>query len=911
MTLLANGNIPSYGIYPAVYYYRKQKKIFVVYGQSKQQPKTTWDKFLEKNIPQPLPITKFFSAQEIEELVRFKFNFIDNYAKAVFEVPGGDVENADIEGIVSALEDVILEYVAASTPPPPEFQLTEEQTAIVNAQGPVVKVNAFAGTGKTSTLIAFAQARPDKRILYLAFNKAICAEATMRFPPNVVPRTAHALAFNELKDTYSLHTRSYRPTEIAEFLENVDLNLAQQANSFLTYFLNSAEDAITDELFVQFLAQPNIQGIATESREQIVELTNMLFTKMKNKNVKGTFDFFLKMYQLSRPQLPYGVILFDEAQDASPVMLDIVLNQQNAQKVFVGDRHQQIYSFRYAVNALESLPGAEEFALTTSFRFGPNIARIASKLIQQYKGEKRSIDGRNQSSKDRIDLVSRESQYAYISRTNGSLFDMAARSRAEKRLCFVKEFDAIFQELRNVYYLSRSERNRITNPYIKHFESYQVLRTFANDTDDKELKSLCKIVEQYKDNFLVTYNEIQQNAASTTLEKTDIILSTAHTSKGLEFNQVLLSDDFIDLQKIKPEKRDAAETQEEINILYVAMTRAISVLQLPQGFQMAGVQSNTPISNEPPENIELTKKISTVAFVADNAPLQSLIAQFISSTSDKKSKTRYASQTPSINFEIEMLPCPRGIAYLTMLAHGNETGFGIYPAIYIYLEQRKLFVVYGQSKTTPPISWERQLATLKRQPRQIRDYFKVTEIESIQRLQPRFNFLDNYASAEFDLKKSDTNDKTVANIADELQDLIQLYGEYYTQLAQENFEDGKVHQTLAEGVKVRSKSEVIIANMLHERKIPFEYEKPLLPPDGSSFLPDFTININGYTWYWEHLGMLENSDYRDHWEEKQAWYEEHFSGQLITTEESAQLSVDANAKICNLLSVGQKCSQPE
>ena len=339
-----------------------------------------------------------------------------------------------------------------------------------------------------------------------------------------------------------------------------------------------------------------------------------------------------------------------------------------------------------------------------------------------------------------------------------------------------------------------------------------------------------------------------------------------------------------------------ASALEEVIFEYAA----ISVLQLPQGFQMAGVQPNTPISNEPPENIDLTKKISTVAFVADNAHLKSLIAQFISSTSDKENKTRYASQTPSINFEIEMLPCPRGIAYLTMLAHGNETGFGIYPAIYIYLEQRKLFVVYGQSKATPPITWERQFSTRKRQPRQIRDYFKVPEIESIQLLQPRFNFLDNYASVEFDLKKSDTDDKVVANIATELQEVIKLYGEYYTLLAQENFEDGKVHQTLAEGVKVRSKSEVIIANMLHERKIPFEYEKLLSAPGGSSFLPDFTVNIHGSVWYWEHLGMLENTDYRDHWEEKQAWYEKHFSGQLITTEESAQLSVDANSIICKL-----------
>jgi hypothetical protein len=48
---------------------------------------------------------------------------------------------------------------------------------------------------------------------------------------------------------------------------------------------------------------------------------------------------------------------------------------------------------------------------------------------------------------------------------------------------------------------------------------------------------------------------------------------------------------------------------------------------------------------------------------------------------------------------------------------------------------------------------------------------------------------------------------------------------------------------------VRSKLEVIIANMLFEREIPFTYETPLHSPDGTMFLPDFTINWRGVIWY--------------------------------------------------------------
>lgn len=99
------------------------------------------------------------------------------------------------------------------------------------------------------------------------------------------------------------------------------------------------------------------------------------------------------------------------------------------------------------------------------------------------------------------------------------------------------------------------------------------------------------------------------------------------------------------------------------------------------------------------------------------------------------------------------------------------------------------------------------------------------------------------------------------------------------------YEEGKIHKTLA-GIMVRSKSEVIIANLLHERGIPFKYEIPLYAPDGTFFIPDFTITWNGEEWYWEHLGMLDREEYRNHWEAKKEWYEKHsFSETLIITDE--------------------------
>ncbi|MDR0926655.1 MAG: ATP-dependent RecD-like DNA helicase [Ignavibacteria bacterium] len=114
------------------------------------------------------------------------------------------------------------------------------------------------------------------------------------------------------------------------------------------------------------------------------------------------------------------------------------------------------------------------------------------------------------------------------------------------------------------------------------------------------------------------------------------------------------------------------------------------------------------------------------------------------------------------------------------------------------------------------------------------------------------------------------------------------------------YEEGKIHSTLTEYL-VRSKSEVIITNMLFESGIEsIKYEEPLFATDGTFYLPDFTIQWKGNTYYWEHLGMLNVPKYKRHWDVKQAWYDKHFKGQLITTEESTNLSIDVKNLIGRL-----------
>ncbi len=105
---------------------------------------------------------------------------------------------------------------------------------------------------------------------------------------------------------------------------------------------------------------------------------------------------------------------------------------------------------------------------------------------------------------------------------------------------------------------------------------------------------------------------------------------------------------------------------------------------------------------------------------------------------------------------------------------------------------------------------------------------------------------------------------------------------------------------------MRSKSEVIVANVLRSLGIEYSYEELLRMPDGSVREPDFTIRRPAQTpIYWEHLGMLDLAGYRADWEAKLAWYGQHGirpwkegggpSGTLVwSTEGQAGLGIDAS-----------------
>lgn len=463
------------------------------------------------------------------------------------------------------------------------MELTEEQKKIVAfdvGPGDIFKVTAMAGTGKTTTLVAYAQARPHVRFLYVAFNKSVQVAAAARFPNNVVCRTSHALAFPRFGSKYKDRlVPGFKANTVRQALGLDSLETARFTIDTLNNYLVSADPKVSPR-HVPHVARQYAQR-RVGCNPDFVALANQLGKLMcngKDPDIGMPHDGYLKLYQLSRPRLNYDCILMDESQDLNPVTAEYLLQQENTPKILVGDPHQQIYSFRGARDIMTGVNATREMVLTRSFRFNRNIATVANMILQRFKGEKRRVIGLKKKQHVRINKG-----YTLIARTNSKIFDEAVRLNGlNKKIGFVGGIEGYrLNRIRDAYYLYARRTRDIQDPYIRSFGRFSAMEGYAREVEDFEISALGNVVKEYNTRIPRLVETIRENAMAP--EQADILLTTAHKAKGLEWPCVRLADDFPNLvagdRIIKKDRLEA----DEFNLIYVAMTRAMDSLSFARG----------------------------------------------------------------------------------------------------------------------------------------------------------------------------------------------------------------------------------------------------------------------------------------------------------------------------------------
>lgn len=347
------------------------------------------------------------------------------------------------------------------------WKTTAEQNAIIEWKGNHLVVNAFAGTGKTSTLVSYAEANPESKMLYLAYNRAVRDEAERKFPYNVECKTSHQLAWARFgKHFRDRLTASLRITDVARKLNTRHWALARLALSGLNMFLCSADP---EPGLIHLPSEDDRHGL---DAGKILGAIQILWYEMSRTDsvFPVTHDTYLKLFQLSHPDLSkrWDTILFDEAQDANPVTSAFVLNQP-CRVILVGDRYQQIYRFRGADNALRApqLVQADRLWLTASFRFGPEVARMANILLER-AGEEKRVTGNGGQDAVVSSLPAGAEHIAVLSRTvSGVIGSALTASLMEKNVFWVGGIEGYkTEELENLYWFSADMPEKMQSPRL-------------------------------------------------------------------------------------------------------------------------------------------------------------------------------------------------------------------------------------------------------------------------------------------------------------------------------------------------------------------------------------------------------------------------------------------------------------
>lgn len=510
-----------------------------------------------------------------------------------------------------------------------EIKISDEQQAVVEHQGNAV-VRCPAGSGKSTTCTFYAKARPSKRLLYIVFNRSAREEGQRRFKKhginNVDVETAHSLAHKnfDVRNRFRLHEGgSFRVYDILKFCDIrghdiiEQLTIAKHVQRYLTYYLNSTARTVADADYLGIVPDGPSLDFASTHCETIYTLTRKLCFDMFQGNVPITHDAYLKFFALMDPTLPHDILLCDEAQDLSPVMLGIVQGQRHATRLLIGDSHQAIYGFRHAVDSLSQVDDSfKAFQLQTSYRFPQAIADFAmralrlKKLVDRYDKEI-AIKGAGSSTGI--------ANHAIISRSNIPLLNRAIAFMLETNRRHPVHFEGGFENytfnsegasLFDVLYLRLGQTERIRNEFIRAFRYYGALQEYIAQADDRELALAAEVVDKYGRDLFQLIQDLR--SIQTAKNATDTIFSTLHRAKGAEFCSVELTEGFITAEKIK--KMLANEVQaiakgqkskpvdpnvvgEEVNMLYVALTRAKSRLSVP--FDIDGQEPNFYFAAQP------------------------------------------------------------------------------------------------------------------------------------------------------------------------------------------------------------------------------------------------------------------------------------------------------------------------
>jgi hypothetical protein len=398
------------------------------------------------------------------------------------------------------------------------------------AKNDIVAIKSVAGSGKTTTLLKLANIHSKKRILYLAFNKALITEIESKIRKdgikNLYPKTFDALLVSCYKTVKKSdpHIVTLNPQTVQDVIPWLKGKPYPIRKTCVDKFIKFCQQPEYSDPMAYFEASCDTpQRLVDGLWKQAISCQLVTFETLRKVS--------LIQHWLSAVNDQYDMVMIDETQDFDAMMLSMLMTDTTIPKIFVGDPMQSIYQWRGCINGFDFMPNsALVIEFYSTFRIGdPACESIRSMFRDCWMISK---------SKNKTVLSDEmpAENYVYLFRTWRHLLTTAKTTKN----IWICNLDAKIAQI-------RKQHERLQN------------KRFDDDKYEDDLPQFLKTLT--KEDLDVLIDTIYENTVIQS--KAHIKMYTIHSYKGLEADYIRIGNDL---------------EEGDDNLRYVALTRGMKCI---------------------------------------------------------------------------------------------------------------------------------------------------------------------------------------------------------------------------------------------------------------------------------------------------------------------------------------------
>lgn len=463
----------------------------------------------------------------------------------------------------------------------------------------------FTVTHNTTTLVEALRRWQDagnrgKRAIFLAFNKSIADELKTKVPAGVDAKTLHSACYGSVMRQFK--TIKVNDRKLHDHVDRVVRESDVRADAFKMVqddlhkvygLLKGTMTSLVDLAAVQDTVDQ--YGVSLEAATISLPLLAQLDQNMRADVLFLTFDEMVSFVTDHNVSLPkYDLVCVDESQDMNRLQLEILrrLLAVDGRLVAVGDTYQSIYGFRGAdAGAMERIRSefnvseGNRLPLSITYRCPQAVVTVAQQWVPHIQAAPSASQGtvvQKTGRQLRETMLSLKDGDMVVCRCNAPLVSGALKLIAAGRKAIVRGRDIGKAIARLAERLARGIDPADIATFSENVREYQEIEMAKllrahRDTQAQGVEDRCMTLFALLANMRTIPALLQRIETLFSDDRIGVVFSSIHKAKGLESNTLVWMAPELSAY-FQGRARNAAATQQEVNLQYVAVTRAKDTL---------------------------------------------------------------------------------------------------------------------------------------------------------------------------------------------------------------------------------------------------------------------------------------------------------------------------------------------